>query len=492
MKRRAAIKQLGLGVSSLALPAWLSGCSSEKDPLPIVPYEGVVAIIGAGAAGLYAADILQSKGVKVIILEASDRVGGRVRTLKSGDKPTQSLLFTSPAPLSNDYPPELGAEMVFGTDSVWNKFIGQLNLSTVDLDTNSADRYFLDNAYVDPTSALADPDFIAAKAFFDNLLNYSGADVTVQQAIQAAGINSRVHNILNAWIGNSYGTNNEALGILPLAKSMQQLSRDKKRLLLTDNPMQDALLSRFSTVVHGVQTNRQVKRIDYTGEKALISGEIALAGGGSEPFVVEADKVIVTVPISVLKSGDIEFTPSLPASKGNALSNIEMDASVRVLLDFKANFWGTDSGFLYGGESVPEYLNAGIGRSEGMKTLSLTVNGSKAATLSNLGKDMIPALLAELDAIFQGKATQTVRRDLNDNIISVIQDWTKEKHIRGGVSYLKPGVTNEVRAALGESVGGKLFFAGEATDTNGEAGTINGALLSALRAATEVAALMQE
>jgi lysine-specific histone demethylase 1B len=159
---------------------------------------------------------------------------------------------------------------------------------------------------------------------------------------------------------------------------------------------------------------------------------------------------------------------------------------MRVLLDFKANFWGASSGFLYGGVASPEYLNAGIGRSESSKTLSITVNGSKALAFSALGKDVIPQLLAEMDQVFAGKASLNVRRDLDDNIISVIQDWSKEKYIRGGVSYLKAGGSNQDRIHLAASMESKVFFAGEATDGHGESGTINGALLSGERAANEV------
>ena len=84
MKRRIALRQIGLGVSAgVVLPGWLTACSKEEDPNPSIPNDVDVVIIGAGAAGLYAADILQAKGLKVTILEASPRVGGRVRTLKS-------------------------------------------------------------------------------------------------------------------------------------------------------------------------------------------------------------------------------------------------------------------------------------------------------------------------------------------------------------------------------------------------------------------------
>ena len=279
MKRRIALKQIGLGVSAgVVLPGWLTACSKEEDPNPSIPYDGDVVIIGAGAAGLYAADILQAKGIKVTILEASPRVGGRVRTLKLSDKPSSSLLFTSPSPLSSDFPTELGAEQIIGSDSIWNKIIEQLKLSTVDLEANAADNYFLDNAFVENAVAQADSDFIAAKNFLENLPSYSGSNVSVQQAIQAAGINARVHAILNSWIGNKYGTSNGVLGIKPLAEGLSQLARNKKKLLLTDNPMQDALLSRFSIVVSGVQVNKVVKSIDYSGSKVIISGNTILPG----------------------------------------------------------------------------------------------------------------------------------------------------------------------------------------------------------------------
>jgi len=344
----------------------------------------------------------------------------------------------------------------------------------------------LDNVLRTGASVEADPDFIAAKNFLNNLSTYSGSNVSMEQAIQAAGINPRVHAILNSWIGNRYGTQNDRIGVKALAEGRSQITRNETKLLLTDNPMQDALLSRFSSVASKVQRNKVVKSIDYTGSKIIINGDTVLSPVSTEPFTVEADKVIVTVPASILKAGDIVFNPALPSDKTNALSNMEMDASLRVLLDFKINFWGNESGFLYGGSDGPEYFNNGVGRSDLIKTLSITVNGQKAAALSLLGKDMIPVLLAELDSIYDGKATLHARRDLNDNIVAVIQDWSKENYIRGGVAYLKPNGTNQHRIDLGSSVNGKVFFAGEATDSKGEFGTINGALLSGERAAAEV------
>jgi monoamine oxidase len=129
---------------------------------------------------------------------------------------------------------------------------------------------------------------------------------------------------------------------------------------------------------------------------------------------------------------------------------------------------------------------SGAGRSDVNRTLSVTVGGAKAAALSLLGKEAIPALLSELDTIFEGKATSTIRKDINDNSIAIIQDWSLEPFIGGGVSYVKPEGTNQDRIDLAAPIESKLFFAGEATDITGEYGTISGALLSAERAAQEV------
>ena len=103
-----------------------------------------------------------------------------------------------------------------------------------------------------------------------------------------------------------------------------------------------------------------------------------------------------------------------------------------------------------------------------------------------MGTDVIPVLLAEMDTFFQGKASLNIRKDLNDNMITVIQDWTKEKNIRGGISYLKPEGSNQDRINLATPLTDKVYFAGEATDAHGESGTINGALLSGERAANEI------
>ena len=71
-------------------------------------------------------------------------------------------------------------------------------------------------------------------------------------------------------------------------------------------------------------------------------------------------------------------------------------------------------------------------------------------------------------------------------IIYIIKDWSKDEFIKGGYSYPLASATANDRLALSKPVNNKLFFAGEATDTKGDAGTVSGALSSAERVSEEV------
>ena len=480
MKRRKAIKQIGLGVTAgLALP-WLSSCK-EDGPGPEIQYDGVVGIIGAGAAGLLAADILISKGVKVKIFEASDQIGGRVRTFRRSDVSSDSLtVFPAALPYS-DFPLELGADKIIGSDSQWAEIVKLMKVPVVDFRASSADGYIIDNAFVTEEEALLDGDFVTAQNFKNSFSTFSGgANTTVLQAAQGAGVATRMQTIMNSWLGNRYGSSTDRIGANALAEALALIEHDGKELTSSTNPLQDVLLSRYVRAVSLVQFNTKVQSIAYGGEKVEISHS-----NGTDTV----DKVIVTVPVSILKAGDITFSPALPASKTGAMSRIGMDASIRFILEFKRNFYGEAMAALLGGAEGPDYLNSAIGRSELNKTLSITINGPKAEQLSSLsGTQAVQQLLDEMDIAFGNSlATNNIRRDTADNsLVFTMKDWTKDPLIKGGFSYPLPGGSNADRTALAAPVGDKLFFAGEATDDKGEYGTVSGALNSGERAAFEV------
>jgi len=476
VKRRTALKNIGLGISGgMLLPPFLASCTKDS-PGPEVPFDGNVIVIGAGAAGLYAADILRIKGITVTVLEANPQAGGRVRSLRNQtDVQYQTFSKASQA----DFTLELGAEVIYGSNSSWGKIISDLRIPTVELNPN-APRYILDNVAKKSADWNADNDFNAVQSFVTNLSNYTGGN-SMQTA---AGVSARAEALLNSQVGNFYGSTADRVGAGGVAESMKLVTRDNKQLTTLANPFQDVLLSRFNAILPSTKFNTVVKTIDWSGDL------ITITDTNGEKHT--AKKVIVTVPISILKSGSITFSPSLPSLSTSPMANFGMDPALRLILDFKSNFWGLDSSFIWGGTTIPQYFNSGLGRSRFFRTLSLTVYGPKAQELSGLSDyNKVVSVLAELDAIYEGQATRFIRRDLdnnndNTNILYLLKDWTTDEFAKGGFSYPLVGATNQHRIEMATPLLDKLFFAGEATDFSGDAGSVSGALNSAVRVVEEV------
>jgi monoamine oxidase len=462
VKRRAAVKQLGFGLSaSLILPSFLTACA-DKNIGPEVPFDGVVGIIGAGAAGLFAADILRSKGIKVRVFEAGNRIGGRIYSLRSFDPAFET--FSKP-----DFPLELGAERILGSDGLWAKEIKLLGVSTLNFQESSLRKFVIDGALKTEADALSDSDFVAAQNFVATLSNLTAS--SVQEAIATAGISPRMYAILNSLIGNNFGADNPTLGATGLAQALTMRERNNEELVLRYNSMQDILISRFASTIELVELNSQVSKIEYSGEVINLS-----VRNLTDPLAVVEENAVV----NILKDSNIEFSPGLPSSKLSALSNLGFGNSIRVLMDFRQNIWGNDTSFVLGATDGPIYFNAGVGRSEFNKVLCVTINGAKANEFSALSEDDLGLkLVEELDTFLGGNATKNIKN-------YKVQDWGKEQFIKGGYSYPLVGSGEADRAALAEPIGQTIFFAGEATDVKGDWGTINGALNSAERAALEV------
>ncbi len=458
------------------MPSLLQSCA-PKDPGPELNYSGTVAIIGAGAAGMYVADILHSKGVKVTIFEARDQIGGRIKSLRNQSE----TKYPNAAMMSSDFPLELGAQTIIGSDSIFGKIFQAYNLSTIEYPT-SANAYVLSNQAKTEAEWNGDADFVAAKNFTANVKNQAGSSQTVQQAAAGAGISSRAFGMINGTIGNVYGSDNEALGIGAIGEGQKLLTTDGKVIGLRANPLQDTLISRFSAVQEFIKLNTPITAIDYNATPIVLT-----AKDGTK---YNADKVVVTVPVSILKTNVISFSPGLPGTMTSALSKIVMGASMRMLVEFKKNFWGETIGFIQGSTNVPEYFSAGVGRGQFNRTMSVTVNGAKAAQYANMEDEaVLNAVLADVDLMYGGQGTQYIRYDINDPTkrLYIRENWSKADYILGGYSYGVAGAKVADRAALGKSVNDKLYFAGEATDVTGQAGMVNGAMASAERVAQEIA-----
>jgi lysine-specific histone demethylase 1B len=213
-----------------------------------------------------------------------------------------------------------------------------------------------------------------------------------------------------------------------------------------------------------IQLNTAVKQIDYSGPIIQVTD--------SNNNVYTADKVIITVPITILKSGDIEFVPALPTEKTTAFSKIGMDAGMKVFLKFNTKFFDEN---ILGGSICAAYADDSIGKVQDDNVLLAFIMGQQAEYLTSLGSDsaITNALLQELDTMYNGQASVSF-------IASHVQNWTTNPFVRGAYSYSTVGM-GDARKVASATVAKKLYFAGEAMNTNGHHQTVQGAIETGYR-----------
>lgn len=189
--------------------------------------------------------------------------------------------------------------------------------------------------------------------------------------------------------------------------------------------------------------------------------------------VFTADKVLVTVPTTILKSEMINFIPALPQEKITALDRMYMPDGIKVFIEFSERFYPDMVTTTEGTDPSDEKLfyDAGFKKDTDKNIFALFNVGPSAGKYTELENDqaIIDAVLKELDEMFEGKATQFYKKH-------IIQNWSKEPFIQGSYTYSTSDQTanmDQVSAAIDQ----KIYFAGEALSEYASA-TVHGAGLS--------------
>jgi monoamine oxidase len=196
-----------------------------------------------------------------------------------------------------------------------------------------------------------------------------------------------------------------------------------------------------------------------------------------------APQLIVTVPLGVLKAGAIEFSPGLP-DKEEAISRLEMGDAERVSLCLASDAWVAPDrfppgGFLLTGE--PPFPVWWVSRPPPLPVVTGWAGGRNARALGQLGgAARVDAAVAALAAALGADVGQ-LRRDLRGGFS---HDWLADPFARGAYSYAGVG-GSEAGSELAVPIDGTLFFAGEATESDGQNGTVHGAIASGHRAAKQ-------
>jgi len=434
MKRRTFVQNSVVGLAGgFLLPSALLGC---KKPLGNFPEGFRVIVVGAGAAGLYAAKKMKEHGADITILEATGQIGGRIRKLDG---------FA-------DFGIDLGAEWIHGQRALTKDLANGANFSVFE-DLTETD-YWIDGQL---TANVSNNQINELNAILEGEQIYSGADVSLRQRASQLGLPASYDGLLEAMAGE-YGTRSSLLSLKYTQQEFENWSSGGKdfKYARTQLDLINEVIA--ATVVDDIVFNSPVSSIDHSGSTVSVT----TAGN----TVYEADRVLVTVSLGVLKAGLIHFSPELPSEKLDAIQAVGFDAGMKIFLKFGQNFW---NGRSIGGASVcPAYYDVGYGKGGNDHVLGAFLMGEKAEYLSSLGQAAVQELLFELDSIFNGQATANY-------MASHIMDWAQVPYVRGAYSFSSLGIGNK-RNALATSVNDRLFFAGEATHTEGHFQTVHGAL----------------
>ena len=217
--------------------------------------------------------------------------------------------------------------------------------------------------------------------------------------------------------------------------------------------------------------NRPVTEIDYAAEKVILKT--------TENGTYEADKVLVTTSVKTLQNQQIAFRPGLPTEKTEAFHKIFMGDGIKIFVEFREKFYPDILAFgnIFQALREAEKLvyDAAFRKASGKHILGLFAINEKASAYTQLNSEeaIIRRFLAELDEMFDGKATANY-------VNHIVQNWSEEPYIQGAYSYAFEGDQNQIVAAITEPVMDKIYFAGEALSINNQA-MVHGACESAYR-----------
>jgi monoamine oxidase len=428
-------RQFTWGLGALATATLLPGCADQSGS------SEHVAVIGAGFSGLAAARRLTDAGVRVTVLEARDRIGGRTRT-------DTSLGVAI----------DLGASWIHGTQG--NPLIGiadEISATTVETDFEDY-ALFEDHRRVDPAEVEA------AALGWDRIAELlktriEAADDNESLAEGLAGI-ADLDDPLIAWhvasgIIGEYAADPDELSLRWFGSEGELGGAN---VLLPGGYTQ---LSQHLAHNLNIKQRTEVTRISHADTQVRID---------TSQGTVEADKVIVTVPLGVLKAETISFDPPLPQAKRNAITRLGFGLLNKVVLAFDTPFWPESPsmiGLVGAQQPVSDLVNGLV--FAGQPLLVGLRGGAAAWSRESLSdEDAVAEVVAALDA--------------PEPTGALVTRWAADPYARGSYSFLAAGSSPDDMHTLGEPVDERLIFAGEATNPE-FFGTVHGAYLSGLRAA---------
>ena len=408
-------------------------------------------VVGAGAAGLMAARDLVRGGRSVLVLEASDRIGGRIRTIHDP---------RAGAPI------ELGAEFVHGDAPVTTRLLDEARLATVSV---AGEHVRADRGAHTPMGA----EWKRMARLFERIDASRKEDRSFQDFLDERPGGARMA-----------AERELAFGFVQGFEAADTTRISEKSLAQQGDPTEGALAAR--RIVRGYDALVDHLRRDVSDHVRLRTAVTRIAWSDEGVRVSDAKgaehrarAVVVTVPLPVLQDDDLRIEPAVPALH-RAASRLVMGHVARVSVVVKERFWEKKHAELSYLHTPTRPITVWWTQHPiAVPVLTAWTGGPPALDVLRSG-DVEGVALDELARAFR------LRRARVDAMVEATytHDWTREPHVRGAYSYVGVGGASAPRA-LTRPIGGTVFIAGEATETE-NGGTVEAALASGARAARQV------
>lgn len=432
-----------------------------------------VIIIGAGMAGLAAAQTFQANGLNPIILEARNRVGGRINTIYSWnmtlDLGAHWLHKIENNPLG-DIVKKSNIATQFTTFCSTRPFDIFNSMRILDHDGNTLDQSRVATA------------LIQINQFTEYLELHASSypeDISIAVALKEFAKHNEFNNdslALVKYISTDYGEfetganisniSSKTVEIKPTAVGRDVIFMNGCSQLLTQFKKDTRIM--FRQIVNDIVYNKKIVKI-YTQDNCY-----------------EAKHVVVTLPLGVLKANVVRFNPTLPIEKVNAINKLGYGVLNKIFLRFEIPFWDLKKEWILFLPSLDklqdtlEIHNSYVTTQQPI--LIVYTTGCFSRELEKLDDKQIILLIINRLKIAFGKK-------IPEPLSYIITRWEADPFSRGSFSYTHVGNTVDDYKILSQSIHEKLFFAGEATSWF-DSSTLTGAYLSGVRAANEVLKLL--
>lgn len=410
-------------------------------------------IIGGGISGLAAALELVRNKISTTVLEAKNRFGGRIHTLR------QSGVAI-----------ELGAEFIHGRSKPLLDAIHEAKLSTQTVaETN---RTFADGK-------LQDSEIREIVSEVLHRVDAHQPDCSLDAFLARQPLDGHKRMLVEQFVTGFDAAHTDRISAhacLRAEHSAEQMELDQELRVAEGY---SALVEYFVREIEA-RRGRLLKGSKVSQVRWQRGNVEVVAGHDSGNEVFRADAAIVTLPVGVLKSRRVLFEPSM-ADKIEAIDGLEFGNVVKTVFQFKESSWD-DFGFIHvPGGSIPTWWSDARG-----PVITGWAGGTDADALLDVSTDRLCAMGLEIlsKIVFRGAPVHDLRKRL---LTTHYYNWANDPEIGGAYSYI-PVNGLDLPRLLATPVAGTLFFAGEATVTDAQTGTVFGALESGQRAARELLA----